>query len=169
MPGMLDLHVDDACFSGDGSLWEKALSHIRTHVILGKEEYVIFIFLGRPFHQKDDYTSVPHQADYVNAMAIVFIPKARRARPGYTLTGQAQHNYRSLVGQLAWPTRETMPRLSYSVSDLPHTVEIATVGDLIHANQILNFAKTCVIKGHNLQFLHLDHDRLSWRLSYRDT
>lgn len=51
-----------------------------------------------------------------------------------------------------------MPRRSYSVLDLQQTVERATVGDLIHANHILNWANKLVLNGHTLQFPHLDQD-----------
>ena len=37
--GMLVLHVDDACFAGEGPVWEKAMQHVRKKFIIGKEEY----------------------------------------------------------------------------------------------------------------------------------
>lgn len=51
-----------------------------------------------------------------------------------------------------------MPQLSYSVSDLQQNVDIAMVGDLIHAKDIHNLATQAVINGHTLQLLHLDQD-----------
>ena len=36
--GLLALHVDDACFSGEGPLWEKALTHVRQPFTVGKDE-----------------------------------------------------------------------------------------------------------------------------------
>lgn len=135
--GMLVLHVDDAGFSGEGRLWDKSLSHIRKYVTLGQAEYGTFTFLGIQVHHIEDFTSTLHQTDYVHAIERVIIPKERRARSGDTLFEKAQHDYRSRVGQLAWPVRETMPRLFHSVPDLQQTVESRTDGDLIHANHIL--------------------------------
>lgn len=47
-----------------------------------------------------------------------------------------------------------MPQLSYSVSDLQQEVDIATVGDLIHANHVRNLAKKGLAEGHRLKLLH---------------
>lgn len=52
--GLLVLHMDDACVSGERARWEKALSYIRTQFTLGTEEYGTVTFLGGPFHQKSD-------------------------------------------------------------------------------------------------------------------
>ena len=49
--GMLVLHVDDACFSGEGPEWEKAMAHLRSKFTIGKEEYGEFTFLGRRVKQ----------------------------------------------------------------------------------------------------------------------
>ena len=33
--GMLVLHVDDACFAGEGPIWEKAMQHLRSKFTIG--------------------------------------------------------------------------------------------------------------------------------------
>lgn len=110
--GIFVLHVDVAGFAGEGPLWVNALTQVRKHVTLGKYGYDKFTFLGRPFQPNSDFTFTLHHTDYVNALERVYITKERRSRPGDRLTEKATHDYRSLVGQLAWPARETMPRLS---------------------------------------------------------
>lgn len=50
------------------------------------------------------------------------------------------------------------PKIAYSVSDLQQKVDIAKVGDLVHAHNILNLAKKLVENGHRLKFLHLPTD-----------
>lgn len=62
----------------------------------------------------------------------------------HKLNDKAARYYRSLVGQLAWPARDTMPQLSYSVSELQQQVDIATIGDFIHSIHVLNIARTAV-------------------------
>ena len=71
------------------------------------------------------------------------------------LTAKEEHDYRSIVGQLAWPARESMPQLAYAVSDLQQKVAEATVGDLVHANNVLNAAKRQADQGQKLHFKDL--------------
>ena len=78
--------------------------------------------------------------------------KDRRSQPTSKLNLNELHDYRSLTGQLAWPARESMPQLAYSVSDLQQKVSQATVGDLVHANNVLNLAKKNVEDGQVLRF-----------------
>ena len=62
-------------------------------------------------------------------------------KPTSPLTPAELSSYRSLVGQLAWPARETMPQLCFGVSDLQQKTSIATIHDLCHANNLLALAK----------------------------
>ena len=118
---MLVLHVDDACFAGEGPIWEKAMNHLRSKFTIGKEEYGEFTFLGRRVKQNADFTIDLDQHAYVRALKKVHISKERRSQSGQQLNAKEKHDYRSLVGQLAWPGRETMPQLSHAVSDLEWT------------------------------------------------
>ena len=139
--GMLVLHVDDACYAGEGPIFEKAMKYVRSKFTIGKEEFGEFDFLGRHVIQRNDYTIEIDQHTYIDCLQSVAVSKERRTNPKATLTPKELHDYRSIVGQLAWPARETMPMLSYSVSDLQQRVSQATVHDLVHANNILNLAK----------------------------
>ena len=139
--GMLVLHVDDACFAGEGPVFEQAMNHLRKKFTIGKEEYDSFDFLGRHVVQNPDFSIELDQHQYVQALTSVAVNKARRSQPTEKLTAKELHDYRSIVGQLAWPARETMPQLSYLVSDLQQKVAIATVKDLVHANYVLRKAK----------------------------
>eukprot|EP00972_Heterocapsa_arctica_P029585 4358716-Heterocapsa_arctica.AAC.1 len=49
--------------------------------------------------------------------------------------------YRSLVAQLAWPARNTLPQIGFDVSDLQQRSAEVTVGLLIRANNILRRAQ----------------------------
>ena len=50
----------------------------------------------------------------------------------------------SLVGQLAWAARESLPHIAYDVSDLQQRFNVATVAELIRANSVLRTAKKLV-------------------------
>ena len=62
------------------------------------------------------------QHQFINDLEPIHIPKERRRQPNSKVTAKEEHDYRSLVGQLAWPARETLPGLSYIVSDLQQRV-----------------------------------------------
>ena len=86
------------------------------------------------------------------------IPMARRKQSTSSLTPKELHDYRSLVGQLAWPARQVMPQLAYHVSDLQQKTSQATVHDLVHANRVLEWAKQWSAAGIRLKFLPLQKD-----------
>ena len=72
---MLVLHVDDACFAGEGPIWEKAMNHLRSKFTIGKEEYGECTFLGRRVKQNADFTIELDQHAYVRALQKVHISK----------------------------------------------------------------------------------------------
>ena len=71
----------------------------------------------------------------------VKMTKQRISQPDAKLDAKQLNEYRSIVGQLAWPARESMPQLAYAVSDLQQKTSEATVHDLSHANRVCSLAK----------------------------
>ena len=120
--GMLVLHVDDAAFAGEGPVWKKAMQYLRSKFTIGKEEYDDFTFLGRHVHQNKDFSIDIDQHEYVKGLESVKVSRERRGKGKSPLTAKELHDYRSIVGQLAWPARESMPQLAYAVSDLQQKV-----------------------------------------------
>ena len=55
---------------------------------------------------------------YLRGLERVMVPMARRKQSASPLTPKELHDYRSIVGQLAWPARQVMPQLAYRLSDL---------------------------------------------------
>ena len=156
--GMLVLHVDDACHIGEGAMYERALQHIRATLTLCKEEADDFVFLGRHVVQHDDCSIEIDQHAYVKSIEKVRVPQDRRRQSSESLQPAEIHSYRSLVGQLAWPARESMPQIAYLVSDLQQRVSGATVNDLVHANNVLQLALRHVNEDQKLRFFDLGTD-----------
>ena len=100
--GILVLHVDDAAFAGEGPEWKAAMAKLRQGFTIGKEEYGTFNFLRRRVHQNDDFSIELDQHEYVGALEKGSVSKARRMTPNAKLTDKELHDYRSIVGQLAW-------------------------------------------------------------------
>ena len=117
------------------------MAYCQSKFVIGKEEYDSFNFLGRQVRQNPDFSIEVDQHEYVKGLQRVLVSKGRRSQPTSKLNHKELHDYRSLTGQLAWPAHASMPQLAYSVSDLQQKVSQATVGDLVHANNVLNMAK----------------------------
>ena len=118
--------------------------------------------------QNADFSIEIDQHEYVRGLQKVSVSKERRTQPQSTLTAEELHHYRSIVGQLAWPARESMPQLAYAVSDLQQRVAEAKIGDLVHANNVLHGAMRNVQMGQKLKFLPLGDD-VRLELHHSDT
>ena len=154
--GMLLLYVDDACFGGEGPVYERVVKETLKQFTIGKTEEGAFKFLGRQVTQNKDFSVEIDMDAYFKTVKPVQIPMQRRKQGTSPLTSKELHDYRSLVGQLAWPARQAMPQLAYHVSDLQQKTQQATVTDLVHANHVLGFAKKWSEEGIRLKFLPLD-------------
>ena len=85
---------------------------------IGKEEHTDFDFLGRHVHQNDDFSIEVDQHSYVKTVKPIHIPRERRNKPDDLVTPKELHEYRSLVGQLAWPALiRKLDRLDNSYRD----------------------------------------------------
>ena len=62
----------------------------------------------------------------------------------------------SLVGQLAWAARESLPHIAYDVSDFQQGFNVATIAELVRASPILRIAKKLVSDKVTLKFALLD-------------
>ena len=60
--------------------------------------------------------------------------------------------YCSLVQQLAWPARTTLPSIAYEVSDVQQRTSEATLADVVRANFVLRAAQEKTRQGHGLWF-----------------
>ena len=139
--GQIVLHVDVGCHAGHGPIYEAAMKQLLEKFKSTKCKVGEFDFLGRHAKQLPDGTVEIDQHQYVLGLERVKVDKTRRSQSSAPLNAKELHEYRSIVGQLAWPARETMPQLSYAVSDLQPKTDQATVHDLTNANNVLNCAK----------------------------
>jgi len=125
---------------------------------VGKTQEDEFDFLGRHVTQRKDYTIEVDMDKYLRGVDTVNIPMARRKQSQPPLTPKELRDYRSIVGQLAWPARQVMLQLAYHVSDLQQKTTQAIVHDLVHANHVLEWAKQWSAQGIRLKFRPLEKD-----------
>ena len=156
--GILLLHVDDGFHIGEGLEYETSMGQLFEDFEIPPEKRKsgTFTFLGRTVTQLDDMSFIVSQETYVNDIKPIFIPKMRRAEAGSTLTDEEKSTLMSLVGQLAWAARETLPHIAYDVSDLQQRFNTATIAELVRANSVLRTAKKLVQDKITLKFLPLD-------------
>ena len=69
--------------------------------------------------------------------------------------------FRSIVQQLAWLARATMPSIAYDVSDLQQRTPEATVADMMRANSVVRDAQKKAQEDVCLSFGKLD-SRWRW-------
>ena len=144
--GLLVLHVDDALHAGEGQDYETAMNKIlKTFEIPeDKRKENNFNFLGRSVTQQPDGTVHVTMQTYLDDVKPIFITKARRSKGTEAVTSAEKTELMSLVGQLAWVARESLPQVSFDVSDLQQRFNTATVNELVRSNSILRQAKKLV-------------------------
>ena len=157
LKGILVLHVDDALHAGEGEEYEKAMDKIlKTFDIKeDKRKEGHFSFLGRQVAQQPDGTVYVTMQTYLDEVKPIFITKARRSTNDAAVTGAEKTELMSLVGQLAWVARESLPQIAFDVSDLQQRITVATVSELVRANAVLRQAKKLVLTN-VLKFVPID-------------
>ena len=121
----------------------------------GKREEGNFSFLGRAVTQQPDGSVHITMQNYLDDVQPIFVTKPRRADSQQAVTSSEKTELMSLVGQLAWVARETLPQIAFEVSDLQQRFNVATVAELIKANNVLRRAKK-LVASNVLKFLPLD-------------
>ena len=143
LQGIMLLHVDDGLHMGDGAAYQKAMEDILKEFDIkeDKMKHTAFTFLGRNVSQQPDKSIHVSMPNYLDDVKPIFIPKIRRSTPDQAVTGPEKTELMSLVGQLAWVARETLPQIAYEVSDLQQRFNQGTVAELVKANHVLRKAK----------------------------
>ena len=150
--GVVAVYVDDGLWAGAGAEYDRVRAKIRAALNIKTECSGCFKFLGRVVTQHADYSSVVDQKQYVLDIEPIHIPKQRRANPKAVATPAEVTKYKSLVAQLAWPARCTLPGLAYDVSDLQQRSCELTIHQMTVANAALKFARQLVMDGACLVF-----------------
>ena len=155
--GVLAVHVDDGIWAGVGEIFRRAQTYVRKKLNMTKEKLARdnggkLDFLGRCIEQKADWTVKVQQHKYVMEIRPMFIPAARRRTPKAKATEEERTKFLSLVQQLSWPARSSMPGLCFDVSDLQQQAANLTVHLLVRANHVVKMAVGMAKRGVGLCF-----------------
>ncbi len=163
LKGMLLLHVDDGLHIGEGPEYERAIEGLHNEFGIAAEKChsTSFDFLGRTLEQQPDHSIRVSQRNYLDEVKSLYIPKPRRAEGDAKISAGEKTDLMSLVGRVAWIARESMPQISYEVSNLQQRFNDATVADLVNANFVLRKAKT-LVKGNFITFKAIDFKNVAF-------
>ena len=120
-----------------------------------------FSFLGRQVAQQADGTVFVTMQIYLDDVKPILITKTRRSTNDATVTGAEKSELMSLVGQLAWVTRESLPQIAFDVSDLQQRFDVATVTELVRASTVIRQAKKLVLTN-DLKFVSINLDQATF-------
>jgi len=133
---LVGIHVDDLLIAGDESSAEflKARQELREQFSFKHwtpyEDGKPLEFCGCVLDQQDG-AWILHQAPYIKKIHPLTVPPQR----------SEESSLRGLLGGLQWPSTQTCPHLSASISLLCGETSKATIGTLRQANKTLKFAK----------------------------
>ncbi|CAE7726450.1 unnamed protein product, partial [Symbiodinium necroappetens] len=124
---------------------EAALFYLATLMALEKELYLKvkrqeFRFCGKNVKQKDNTIAVD-QFDAIESIDYMLLAPARRKLPNATLTEEEKSNFRALIGQMGWVTRQSRPDLTVNVSMASQSMGRPTVKDVVELNKAVKMLK----------------------------
>ena len=122
--------------------------------LVGKEERGIFRFCGKEFRQDEDFgIHVTAKDNTERVQPIIYDVKHGLTRRA---TREVVHQVRSVTRSLDWIARQTRPDLSYCISKIQSTFEIACVRDLRDCNE------SCRVCNIYVHAWHLFSPDFSW-------
>ena len=150
LQGLLTLHVDDIGAAGNQYFQSNILDKLTEKFTFGKVSRRNFKYTGLQIHQKEDFSIMVNQNDYISEMdEIVSIPDGKQEE---ALEKKQLKTYRRAVGQIAWAQSSTRPDLSFKHLEMSTKMHSATISDLKSAKKTIKFAKS---KDVEVTFKHL--------------
>ncbi|CAE7930582.1 brap-2 [Symbiodinium necroappetens] len=137
--GVMLSHVDDLLAAGEGSDYEATLMALEKELYL-KVKRQEFRFCGKNVKQKDNTIAVD-QFDAIESIDYMLLAPARRKLPNATLTEEEKSNFRALIGQMGWVTRQSRPDLTVNVSMASQSMGRPTVKDVVELNKAVKMLK----------------------------
>ena len=140
LEGVLGTHVDDG-IGGGRELFEKALERIQKKLPFGQREYKKFRLSGLDVEQNPDNSIRISQADCIQKIDPIDVPKPRRKDEKSAVTAPELQQLRALCASLQYAAVHTRPGLAAKVAFLQKKIPEACVSDLMEGNKILREAK----------------------------
>ena len=134
--GLISVATDDLLHGGDEK-HQKNMATLNERYKLGKFQYGEGRFTGKNFHPMPDGSIYIDQEHYVKEKVIpIILSKDRKSKRYSPCTEEEISKLRSLVGALAWLTKETRPDLCGKVSLLQQSFPCPRIKDIVQANLV---------------------------------
>ena len=147
LSGVIAVATDDLLHGGD-EYHLRCMEKIRETYRLGKFQFGHGKFTGKYFAQKEDYSIVVNQENYVKDKLINIELTKPRKRQRYAMCNEKEVSaLRASVGALAWLAKETRPDLAGRVALLQQVFPKPRVMDLLEANLLTSEAKQTAASG----------------------
>lgn len=134
--GILGLATDDMIHGGD-EVHMECMRRIQRTYKLGKFQYNHGRFCGKDLVMESDFSIFIHQQGFVQEKVKDIELDKKRKKERYALCNDSEiSQLRTLLGSLAWLSKETRPDLSGRVALLQQTLPHPRVKDLVEANLV---------------------------------
>ena len=111
---IIALHVDEFIWGGNKNFFEGTIRNLKDKFNFGKEEEGNFKFLGMQIYKNEMNELCMNQNAYLNSIDVI---ENITGKEYEALNVKETRNYRSLVGQLNWLSRQSRPDIAYEVSE----------------------------------------------------
>ena len=138
--GILGVHVDDGICGGN-MRFQKKIDELEKKYPFGSKRVSKFTFTGIEMSQDVSGTITMSQSKYIRSIDAITITRDRRNQVESKVTEEERQKLRAVIGSLQYAAVHTRPDLSSRLSFLQSSINQATVGNLIEANQALYKAK----------------------------
>ena len=138
--GILGVHVDDGICGGN-QRFQKKIDELEKKYPFGSKKSTQFTFTGIDLSQDPSGNITMSQSKYVRNVDPISISRERRSQADTKVTEEERQKLRAVIGSLQYAAVHTRPDLSSRLSFLQSSINQATVGTLIEANQAVYEAK----------------------------
>ena len=139
LSGVLITHVDDLHCAGEGDKYEETISSMEKEIHL-KVKRSEFRFCGKNIVQKNGNIEID-QYDAIEGIEYMISNKTRRQQVNAPLNEQEKTQFRGLIGQMGWITRQSRPDLMVNVSMASQSMGAPKVKDVIQLNKAVKMLK----------------------------
>lgn len=138
--GILGVHVDDGICGGN-QRFQKKIDELEKKYPFGSKKSTKFTFTGIDLSQDPSGNISMSQSKYIRNIDPISLTRDRRNQNESPVTEEERQKLRAVIGSLQYAAVHTRPDLSSRLSFLQSSINQATVGTLIEANQAVYEAK----------------------------
>ncbi len=136
LEGIISLATDDMIHGGTEQHW-KNMEWLRGQYRMGKYTQGSGKFTGKMVEQEKDGSILLHQKPYIEEKIKTIPINRNRKRQRYSrCTAEEINQMRTLIGGLAWVSKETRPDISGRVALLQQTMPHPMIKDLVDSNSL---------------------------------